>query len=389
MNLKLVIFIIVDVIIILLLFIQLRYTVSTPQGFSRLQQMRSSFLQRLNLAMSDIKADQESKKKLLRFKLKEAKTLNDRIAKYIAKAPSSKDNLGQKAVPVMKNSTVLVYNRINKSGSTSMTRLFLSLSKMNRFLLLTGIGPTVSRDDALTWIQQRYMVPHAVWKMARLFCDQIHDRGVFMRLMYYEDYSRYGCRVRYFTQVRDPVDRFISRFNFNRDLVDENQWMRSAKFYVNQQKERHGSNMTRCITNKLPECVYQGTVPQYQRLYRADSQITWFCGTSEACRTLGHPDSVQLAIANIERDFLVVGVLEEMEKTIVVMECLMPEFLTGLGQLWADNQVHANTAHAEHDAVGEEARKILKDELENEYILYHYIRRRLEDQYTQCTTKKS
>ena len=37
-------------------------------------------------------------------------------------------------------------------------------------------------------------------------------------------------------------------------------------------------------------------------------------------------------------------------------------------------QVHANTAHAEHAAVGEEARKILKDELENEYILYHYIR---------------
>ena len=96
MNLKLVVFIIVDVIIVLLLFIQLRYTVPTPQGFSRLQQMRSSFLQRLNLAMSDIKADQVSEKKLLRFKVKEAKTLNDRIAKYIAKAPSSKDNLGQK-----------------------------------------------------------------------------------------------------------------------------------------------------------------------------------------------------------------------------------------------------------------------------------------------------
>ena len=37
-------------------------------------------------------------------------------------------------------------------------------------------------------------------------------------------------------------------------------------------------------------------------------------------------------------------------------------------------QVHANTAHAEHAAVGEEARKMLRDELENEYILYHYIR---------------
>ena len=27
-------------------------------------------------------------------------------------------------------------------------------------------------------------------------------RGVFMRLMYYEDYSRHGCLVKYFTQVR-------------------------------------------------------------------------------------------------------------------------------------------------------------------------------------------
>ena len=37
-------------------------------------------------------------------------------------------------------------------------------------------------------------------------------------------------------------------------------------------------------------------------------------------------------------------------------------------------QVHANTAHAEHAAVGEEARQALKGELANEYQLYHYIR---------------
>ena len=37
-------------------------------------------------------------------------------------------------------------------------------------------------------------------------------------------------------------------------------------------------------------------------------------------------------------------------------------------------KVHANTAHAEHAAVGEEARQVLKEELANEYQLYHYIR---------------
>ena len=114
----------------------------------------------------------------------------------------------------MKNSTVLVYNRINKSGSTSMASkiqknglvfaftgfsgLLSRLSKMNRFLILTGVGPKLTQHEALTWVQvifsflsvitrgattnncfilqQRYMVPQAVKKMAKLFCDQIDDR---------------------------------------------------------------------------------------------------------------------------------------------------------------------------------------------------------------------
>ena len=45
-----------------------------------------------------------------------------------------------------------------KNLKHSFSGLFLSLSKMNRFLLLTGIGPTVSRDDALTWIQVVFVI---------------------------------------------------------------------------------------------------------------------------------------------------------------------------------------------------------------------------------------
>ena len=94
MNLKLAAFIVVDVVIIVLLLVQLQYTVYIPQGYSRLRQMRASILQRLNYAMSTSdKAVQESQKKLLRFKVKEAAMLNDRIAKYIAKEASAKDKI--------------------------------------------------------------------------------------------------------------------------------------------------------------------------------------------------------------------------------------------------------------------------------------------------------
>ena len=94
MNFKLAAFIVVDVVIIVLLLVQLQYTVYIPQGYSRLRQMRMSILQSLNYAMSaSDKTVQESQKKLLRFKVKEAAMLNDRIAKYIAKKPSTKDKM--------------------------------------------------------------------------------------------------------------------------------------------------------------------------------------------------------------------------------------------------------------------------------------------------------
>ena len=109
MNFKLTVFIIVDVAIILLLLIQLQYTMYVPQGYSRLQQMKTSILQHLNYAMSTSeRSEQEAQKKLLRFKVKEAKTLNDRIAKYIAKEASAKDKMDHE------ESVILIYIDVSR-----------------------------------------------------------------------------------------------------------------------------------------------------------------------------------------------------------------------------------------------------------------------------------
>ena len=55
------------------------------------------------------------------------------------------------------------------------------------------------------------------------------------------------------------------------------------------------------------------------------------CGDSEECRTLGHPEAVSLTMANIEANYVMVGVLEMLEQTITVMECLMPDIMSGEG----------------------------------------------------------
>ena len=48
-------------------------------------------------------------------------------------------------------------------------------------------------------------------------------------------------------------------------------------------------------------------MPRFQRLYRADSVVPWFCGSTRYCRTLGRAAALATAIHNIERDFPVVA----------------------------------------------------------------------------------
>ena len=71
-----------------------------------------------------------------------------------------------------------------------------------------------------------------------------------------------------------------------------------------------------------------------------DSQLPFLCGDTEECRTMGHPKAVNMTISNIEANYLVVGVLEMLEETIVVLECLMPDMMNGLGELYAHSNIH-------------------------------------------------
>ena len=58
------------------------------------------------------------------------------------------------------------------------------------------------------------------------------------------------------------------------------------------------------------------------------SQIAFFCGMKPECRIFGSMDALQLAKKNVEMYYAVVGVLEEMKKSLVVFEKFIPKFLS-------------------------------------------------------------
>ena len=67
-----------------------------------------------------------------------------------------------------------------------------------------------------------------------------------------------------------------------------------------------------------------------------DSQVAFFCGDSEECRTLGSEAALKTAKENIEKHYIMVGVLEHLEVSLVVMECLLPMYFK---YFWINNQI--------------------------------------------------
>ena len=82
----------------------------------------------------------------------------------------------------------------------------------------------------------RYFYPVQKAKLASMLCDPSADNLIYTKHMYYTDMAEMGCNVTYFNivsiiqisninrsdflifQMRDPVDRFVSRYNYYREV---------------------------------------------------------------------------------------------------------------------------------------------------------------------------
>ena len=152
-------------------------------------------------------------------------------------------------------------------------------------------------------------------------------------------------------------------------------------------RERRTNNVNTCILSNHTKCKYKGLVHRIHSYFRMDSQIPFFCGDSQTCLTLGHPEAVEATITSIEKHFIVIGTLDQMDKTFAVMECLIPEYLTGLVDLKRRLMIHKHSKHKRVVPISSKARKVMKERLRSEYMVYDYVRERLERQYKECQEK--
>jgi len=267
----------------------------------------------------------------------------------------------------------LFFNRVPKVGSQTTMELMKSLSMKNNFHYhkdrtqkVETIKLTNSEERRLSSLVNTFSPP-----------------SVYVKHVCFSNFTKYGLPMPiYVNMVRDPVERVISWYYYVR-----------APWYFVERKRAFpdlplpNPNWLRkdyetCVTTNDPECRY---LPAQRRDGFGDHrrQTMFFCGHSDDCTGFNTEVAMKKAKDNVERHYAVVGVLEELNKTLTVLEHYVPRFFKGaLDVYW--NEVHIFSKinrNIYKPPVAEEVKDIVRKNFTRELEFFDFCKQRLHKQY--------
>lgn len=179
--------------------------------------------------------------------------------------------------------------------------------------------------------------------------------------------------------VRDPVERAISWFYHVRapfQLVERHSKFPETKFPSRAFLKK---DLETCLKDRLdPECRY---TPGKETLGHT---IEFFCGHQPFCPIFGDREGLRRAKEIVEKEFAVVGILEEWGKTLAVLEHYIPRYFKGATDKYY-KEMHGNKIQMNENfykpKVEDRARTFLRKNFTVEEEFYDFLKQRLDNQY--------
>ncbi|XP_071955019.1 uronyl 2-sulfotransferase-like [Antedon mediterranea] len=264
----------------------------------------------------------------------------------------------------------IIFNRVGKCGSRSVLDVFKHLAKVNKYNMINSVIYNQTRTSE----EKKNLLVSVLLKVDPPF--------LFQRHLHYIDFTKFSSSyVKYINIVRDPIERFTSQYYFRRFGDGKND--KSTRPFKGTEEEKY-QTINECVLRKKFECSRN----------KLQYIIPFFCGQSPQCR---FQDRTPLEIAkkNVERDFIVVGILDELENTFAVLEKMLPRFFAGAvdymrapGNTYSRNRSSTMTNYKESPSP--EVHAVLMQQMSLEYEFYHFIKERFEQLKSQLgigTTK--
>jgi len=265
---------------------------------------------------------------------------------------------------------ILFFNRVPKVGSQTTMELMRALALKNNFHYHKDRTQKVETIK-LTNNEEKWL-SHLI--------NYFSTPSVYVKHVCFVDFQRFNISMPiYVNMVRDPIERVISWYYYVR-----------APWYFVERKRAFpdlplpNPNWLRkdyelCVKRGDNECKY------LEGGERDDfGQLTeFFCGQEDDCTGFNTEIAMRRAMHNVESHYAVVGVLEDLNKTLTVLEHYVPRFFKGaLNTYW--NEVHMFSKinrNIYKPPVSEATKELVRRNFTHEIEFFEFCKQRLHKQY--------
>nr|XP_039252535.1 uronyl 2-sulfotransferase-like [Styela clava] len=252
---------------------------------------------------------------------------------------------------LLKSKTVF-YNRVGKCGSRSLLHLVRVLGNMKGFEVFNSKDVTNDHPN-LTEVEKEMRKISRFNKKPTIYDRHIH----------FLDFKAFGLEEPiYINMIRDPIQRFSSQYNY----------IKYGDAAGGVKKPRNDlPNINECVMKNISLCndtIFMFYIGSY------------FCGFDKVC-SIRSRDRVELAKKHIDENYFVIGLTEEFENTIKLLEKMLPSFFKGVTRLWNKQMKmwKSMTTTKRRETLTEESIAKLKNSyFLDEYEVYNHGRKKFE-----------
>lgn len=264
---------------------------------------------------------------------------------------------------------VLFFNRVPKVGSQTFMELLRRLSMRNGFSF---------NRDRVQRVETIRLAPIEQLQLATMVSSYA-EPSVYVKHVCFTNFTKFNLpEPIYINVVRDPVERVISWYYY----------VRAPWYYVERKQifpdlplpdpNWLKKDFETCVLKGDRECRYlEGEIHEGIGDHRR--QTLFFCGHSEKCTPFNTVGALERAKLAVEKHYAVVGVLEDINATLTVLENYIPRFFRGATQVYHD-QTHAFTSINRNffkPPVSEEVKEIVRRNFTREVEFYQFCKQRL------------
>lgn len=259
---------------------------------------------------------------------------------------------------------ILVYNKVPKCGSTFIMSLLGKLAKLHNYKYVSANTPVPRLKPGEEAKVVNYLKSES--KTKPLAWD---------RHLHTLDWAKHEpeLQVNLVNMVREPVDKFMSMFYYIRAPWKWSHLPLSRRPPTSWFQK----TLDNCVLQNDKECQIGGHFPSpvVPEGLVVDLQLTYFCGQQAQCNNASSRWAITRAMQTVESRYSVVGVKEQFNSSLRVMEGYLPEWFGGARGV-SDLMKKKNTNP--HPEPSTQVLEILKQRLHLDTEFYQFVKQRLD-----------